>query len=104
MLSRDTYQEISVDQLFDGDWTKYEEELKTVYYTTLKEVMRTVRINILKEKTSLLKTKKHVLAIWIEKNEYQFASYETMSEEERSELEETNRPKKERAEDVLRRI
>ncbi len=101
---RQRIQETAVDRLYEGDWAKYEEELKTIYRTTLEEVMRTYRLDILKEKTAELKTQKRVFAIWIEKDELQFASYESMTQEERATLEKANQPKKERAEETLRRI
>jgi len=101
---RQRIQEIAVDRMYEGDWAKYEEELKTIYRTTLEEVMRTYRLDILKEKTSQLKTQKRVSAIWIDKDELQFVSYESMDEKERTKHEEANRSKKEKAEEALRRI
>lgn len=101
---RQRIQEIAVDRLFEGDWVKYEEELKSIYHTTLKEVMRTYRLGILEEKMSQLKTKKRVLAIWVEKTEPQLIAYESMSEEQRMQSEEINREKKEKAEEAFRKI
>ncbi len=101
---RQRIQTIAVDQLYGGDWAKYEEDLKTVYRMTIDEVMRTYRLELLKEKTAGLKTQKHVLAIWIEKKEFQFASYESMTEEGRVQHKEVNRTKREKADEALKRL
>lgn len=101
---RQRIQELSVDREFGGDWAKYEQELKDSYHTTLEEVMRTVRLDILKEKSSQLKTKKHVFAIWVEKNVPQFVAYESMTGEMRAQHEKANQEKKQKAEAALARI
>jgi len=101
---RQKIKEASVDKLFKGDWTVYESTLKAMYRTTLPEVMRTVRIELLKEKISNLKTEKHISAIWVSKEVLQFVSYDAMTNELRSELEKANKSKKEKAEELLQKV
>ena len=102
--ARQRIEEVSVKERFKGDWAKYEEELKASYETTLDEVMRTVRLDMLEEKTAQLKTTKHIFAIWVEKKEPQFVSYDVMKAEERTRLEKVNQLKKEKAEALLQKI
>ena len=66
--------------------------------------MRTVRLDMLEEKTAQLKTTKHIFAIWVEKKEPQFVSYDVMKAEERTRLEKVNQLKKEKAEALLQKI
>lgn len=94
----------SVNKLFGGDLKKYEEALQTRYHTTLAEVKRTARLEILKGKTAQLQTLKHILAIWIAKNEPQFASNDTMTQKMRDDLDIANKPKKDKADTLLHQI
>jgi hypothetical protein len=101
---RQKIKETSVDRLFGGSWSEYENSLKNTYHTSLSEVIRTVRIEILKDKVSSLKTEKHIFAIWVSKEVPQFVSYEAMTDELRSELVKANKSKKEKAEELLQKV
>src|SRR3989344_2069252 len=101
---RQRIQEITVDPRFHGDWDAYEAEIERTYRSTLHEVMRTMRIMILREKVAALTNQKHVFAIWVEKNQPQTLAYESMTPEQRAELEDLNRTKREKIEAALQRI
>lgn len=98
---RQKIKETAVDKRFEGDWTKYENELKKRYHTTLAEVERTFRLEILKENLSQLQTKKHILSIWVSKDEPQFVSNEAMTSEDKARLDRINKVKKDKAEALL---
>jgi len=101
---REHIQETAVDSNFDGDWARYENVLNVHYQTTLKEVMRTVRLDFLKAEMAHLKNKKRVSAIWIEKNELQYVSYESMTEELKDQHIKINQEQLRRAELILTRV
>lgn len=93
-----------VDRKFKGNWTAYEKHLKKEYQTTLEEVMRTTRIELLKEKVAQLKTTKHIFAAWIAKNEPQMISYGAMTAEMRAAHKKANKAKKDKAEGFLQKV
>ncbi|HEX7456744.1 MAG TPA: peptidylprolyl isomerase [Candidatus Nanoarchaeia archaeon] len=101
---RQRIKETTVDRSFKGNWTAYENYLKSRYHTTLEEVMRTNRIELLKEKLGQLKTEKHILAIWVVKSEPQYISYAKMTDKQKSQHEKANKEKKEKANQVLQRV
>ena len=102
--ARQRIKEITVDTQFDGDWQLYEQELQEIYRTTLDEVIRTVRIDLLREKIAALRNAQHVFGIWVEKNQPQVIAYESMTPEQRAQLEGLNREKKEKAERAFARV
>src|SRR3989344_282730 len=75
-----------------------------IYRTTLDEVIRTVRIDLLREKIAALRNAQHVFGIWVEKNQPQVIAYESMTPEQRAQLEGLNREKKEKAERAFARV
>lgn len=96
--------DVAVKTNYGGDWSRYENELKDKYHTTLVEVQSTARLDILKEKTAELSDKKHIFTIWIAKNEPQFASDETLPEDIKSQIDQANVPKKLKAEEALAEV
>lgn len=93
-----------VDRLFGGDWSKYEAELHNRYKTTLEQVIRTERIEILKGKLGQLQTTKHFLGIWVAKDMPQFARTEDLTPSGKAKLEKANASKKQKADAALKRI
>ena len=93
-----------VNSKFKGNWVAYEKSLKKEYRTTLEEVMRTTRIELLKEKVGQLKSTKHIFAAWIAKNEPQFMPYEVMTAEMRAAHKKANKAKKDKAEGFLQKV
>jgi parvulin-like peptidyl-prolyl isomerase len=93
-----------VNRKFKGNWTAYKKHLKKEYHTTLEEVMRTTRIELLKEKVGQLKTTKHIFAAWVAKNEPQMISYEAMTDKMEAAHKKANKAKKDKAEGFLQKV
>lgn len=95
---RERIQKVTVDVNWDGDWAKYEANLKTQYKTSLDEVMRTFRIQLLEEKVKTLTTKKHLHIIWVNKAKVPY------SPQEEAAAAIANKPKLENANKILVRV
>jgi len=93
-----------VKKSFGGDWKKYENELKTRYHATLADTMLTYRLEILKGRLGQLQTTKHFFGIWIAKNEPEFVTRDRLPPGEAQRLDIANAPKKQKADEALRRI
>lgn len=107
-----TYEEVRqrikdevVDPYFhekEDPWQAYNDTLDAHYHTTLEEVTRTFRLELLRENLEHLATKKHAFGIWIYKNAV--AGDPERRILEKMSVEETNEPKKQIAEELFEKI